>query len=98
MMSDIDEKELEIKIELCKFLGIIPLFIVRMAPGRYIDVVKKAGGFTLIFKYQLYPTNYRELTKRMRQELKLPADCPRAIEQGTINRFEKWHVEKVKYM
>lgn len=40
-LSYIDEKELEIKIELCKFLGIIPLFIVRMAPGRYIDVVKK---------------------------------------------------------
>jgi hypothetical protein len=75
-------KELDVKLTMCRFLGLKPLFIMRMAPKSYIDKVRKAGGFSLIFKYQLYPHGYKDLASEISRELRLPVDCPRAIEEG----------------
>ncbi len=75
-------------------LGLRPLFIVRMAPKSYIEEVRQAGGFTLVFKYQLYPHGSEELAKRVKGELGLPADCPRAIGEGTVRRFLGWHLKE----
>jgi hypothetical protein len=51
----ISREELRVKIRMCAHLGIRPLFIVRMAPKSYIHEVHQAGGYTLVFKYHLYP-------------------------------------------
>lgn len=45
--------EMQIKVRMCEALGLKALFIVRMAPKSYIEEVRQAGGFTLVFKYQL---------------------------------------------
>ncbi|MEW6660538.1 MAG: hypothetical protein AB1424_17990 [Thermodesulfobacteriota bacterium] len=91
-LSYIDRDELEIKLEMCKTLELKPLFIMRMAPKSYIwEYVGKEGGFSLIFKYQLYPFGFEWFAKEVRRELALPVDCPRVIESGTIERFFKWH-------
>ena len=37
--------ELEVKMKMCKHLGLRPLFIVRMAPKNYINDVQVAGGW-----------------------------------------------------
>jgi hypothetical protein len=47
--------ELAAKIDMCHHLGLTPLFIVRFAPKSYIEQTRRQGGFTLVFKYQLYP-------------------------------------------
>jgi hypothetical protein len=46
----IEKSELEVKVKMCKFLGLRPLFIFRFAPKSYINLVREEGGFTLIFK------------------------------------------------
>jgi hypothetical protein len=71
---------------------------MRMAPKTYIHLINEAGGFALIFKYQLYPFGAEELVKRVREEMSLegmgfPVDSPKAIEAGTIERFLKWHLK-----
>jgi hypothetical protein len=86
-------KELAIKTLMCRHLGLRPLFIVRFAPKSYIEEVRQVGGFTLVFKYQLYPFGYRSLAKRVQAELGLPVDCPRAIHDGTARRFLNWHLK-----
>ena len=53
-LSYIDRVELDIKLEMCEFFNIKPLFIMRFAPKSYIEEIRKEGGFSLIFKYQLY--------------------------------------------
>lgn len=53
--------------------------------------VIKAGGFGLILKYQLYPWSHEELARRVAAELGLPVDAPRALNEGTMNRFMAWH-------
>lgn len=96
-LTYIDKDELKIKIELCGHLKLKPLFIMRMAPKTYIHMINEAGGFALIFKYQLYPFGAENLARRVREEMSLegmsfPVDCPRAIEGGTVQRLLKWHL------
>ena len=86
-----DRIEFETKIRLCQVLGIRPVFAARMLPRSWIHDLIEAGGFALIFKYQLYPWAHRELAKKVREELGLPVDAPRRLADGTIGRFLRWH-------
>ena len=51
----IDAEELTAKIEMCRHLGLKPLFIMRGSPQAYNHDINLAGGFALIYRYQLYP-------------------------------------------
>jgi hypothetical protein len=90
----IEKRELDTKIRMCGKLGLRPLFIMRMAPKSYVNLIRQAGGFTLIFKYQLYPFGYKAFADVVRARLQLPTDCPSRIEDGTVMRFLKWHEER----
>lgn len=94
-LSYIDKKEMEIKIEICKHLGIIPMFIVRMMPKNYINSVNLKGGFVLILKYQLYPIYLSDLVEEIKLNIGLPLAYPKKLEAGTILRFLNWHKEHV---
>ncbi|MBI3049964.1 MAG: hypothetical protein HYY76_16820 [Acidobacteria bacterium] len=87
----IDYSEFSTKIEMCRALGIRPVFAVRMLPKSWIHEVIGAGGFALILKHQLYPWAHRDLARRVKMELGLPVDAPRALEGGTMARFLRWH-------
>jgi hypothetical protein len=86
-----DGKELLLKTRLCNWLGIRPVFVCRMLPKTWIHELNESGGFALILKYQLYPWTHRELANRVRDGLGLPVDAPRALAEGTMGRFLKWH-------
>lgn len=88
--------ELQTKIQMCETLKIRPLFIARMLPKNYIKEVSDAGGFCLIFKYQLYPHGSKSFAQLIQGELGLPVDSPKAIETGTITRLLNWHLKKQK--
>jgi hypothetical protein len=88
--------ELRVKVELCNHLEIKPVFVVRMLPKHWIQEVADAGGFTLVLKFQLYPWADLGLAKRVAGELGLPVDAPRALNDGTMNRFVKWHEKQVR--
>lgn len=90
----IDKEELEIKVRMCKHLGLVPLFIVRAAPKSYVFEVAEAGGFTLIFKYQLYPHGQKPFADEVKARLRLPTDSPARIEAGTVKRLLDWHLRK----
>lgn len=86
--------ELKAKLSMCEFLGLTPLFIVRFAPKSYVHEIQQRGGFTLIFKYQLYPHGFEDMAREVRSELGLPVDCPAAIAEGTCQRFLRWHKKR----
>ena len=86
-----DREEFDIKLRLAQILGVRPVFAARMLPKSWINDLIVAGGFALIFKYQLYPWSHRELAKRVRTILDLPVDAPRRLGSGTMERFRKWH-------
>jgi hypothetical protein len=90
-----DHDEFQIKIRLCKHLGIWPVFVARMLPKTWIKEVVDSRGFGLIMKYQLYPWTHRELAKKVAKEFGIPVDSPKVIADGTMARFMKWHRKKV---
>lgn len=94
-LSYMDYAELHIKIKLCKQLGLRPVFVVRMLPRNWIYEVAQEGGFVLVLKYQLYPWTHTALARRVAQTLGLPVDAPRALAEGTMARFLKWHIQNV---
>lgn len=91
----IDQEELAIKLEMCRHLDVRPLFIMRMAAKSYVEMIWRAGGFALLFGWQLYPFGHEDLARRVRAELQLPVDSPRAIADGTVKRFLDWHLRQV---
>jgi hypothetical protein len=94
----IPRDELEIKLRMCKELQLRPLFILRYAPKTYINMVINAGGYALIFKWQLYPFGTREFAREVRSRLGLPVDSPIAIADGTVKRFLNWHVNSLNQL
>jgi hypothetical protein len=90
-----DRDEFELKIRMCRFLGLKPVFVARMLPKSWIDFLVRHGGFALILKYQLYPEFLDDLVAQMKDELQLPAGCPKSLLEGTVRRFEKWHEKQV---
>jgi hypothetical protein len=88
----IDQKEFLIKLEMCRVLGLRPLFVARMMPKTYIHEVRQAGGFSMIMKFQFYPISHRALALRVRNDLALPVDCPQRLQDSTLERFLKWHL------
>jgi len=89
-MDYIERDELQIKREMCRFLGLRPLFILRHAPKSYIDRVRRAAGYTMLFDIQVWPFGHELLIDRVRHELGLPLDSPRAIPAGIFTRFLNW--------
>jgi hypothetical protein len=89
----IPRDELTVKLRMCKHLGLRPLFIVRMAAKSYINEVRLENGFTLVFKFQLYPFGQKPFADTVREALRLPVDCPARIADGTVQRFLKWHLK-----
>jgi len=47
-LSYIPQQEFRIKLQMCEFPNLRPLFIARMMPKTYIEEVQEAGGFSLI--------------------------------------------------
>ena len=90
-LTYIDREEFDIKIRMCKHLGITPMFVARMLPRTWIHDLNQVGGFALIFKWQLYPLSHKELADRVKSELGIRVDAPRALADGTMKRFTDWH-------
>lgn len=90
----IRKEELEIKLEMCEHLRVKPLFIMRWSPKTYNKMIIDKGGFALIFGSQIYELSQAKLVERLKAELGLPVDCPKAIPDGILERFLKWHERK----
>jgi hypothetical protein len=86
--------ELKIKLEMCEHLRLKPLFIMRGSPKTYNYMIIDKGGYAMIFGSQIYELSQSKLVKRLREELGLPVDCPKAIPDGILERFVNWHERK----
>ncbi len=89
-------EELTAKVAMCQYLGLRPIMACGMLPRTWAweDVIEE-GGYAMILGYQLYPWGYRDLARRVREELGLPVDSPRRLADGTMLKFMKWHRRNV---
>jgi len=86
-LSYMDFADIQTKIRICKHLGLIPFFIVRMFPKSYFDFIQKKGGITLILEHQLYPHGQHGFAQQVKSRLRLPVDSPPEIFDATLDRL-----------
>jgi hypothetical protein len=91
----ISREELRIKIRLCQYLGLTPLFIMRFAPKSYMYEIIKAGGFGLLFEEQIYPWGHAALLNEVKKYLLLKVQCPRDVKEGDMQRLLNWHNKRI---
>jgi hypothetical protein len=94
-LSYIDQTEFQIKLKMCKFLGVRPFFCVRMMPSNYFSEIIEGGGFCLVTENQNYPVLAAALAKRVRDQLGLPVAVIERMPDSAMRRFEKWHARTV---
>ncbi len=68
---------------------------MRFSPKTYNYEIIQRGGYVMIFETQIYPFGLDDLVEEIKRVLKLPVDCPKAIPEGIIQRFLKWHRKQV---
>ena len=90
-----DKEEFDIKIEICKELDLLPLFVNRMMPSTWMEELRENDGIWMIMGYQLYPIAHKTLADKVKKELELPVDAPMRLYDGTMERLMKQHVQKV---
>jgi len=88
--------ELLTKLQICRHLGVTPLFIMRFAPKSYIYEVIQAGGFVLLFEEQMYPMGHGSLLNEVRHKLGLKVNCPNEIKDGHMQRLINWHKKRTQ--
>ncbi len=92
----ISRDELRVKIRICQYLELIPLFIMRFAPKSYMFEIIKSGGFGLLFEEQIYPLGHSALLKEAREHLLLKVQCPRDVKEGDMQRLLNWHLKRLQ--
>ena len=89
----ISRDELRIKLRLCRYLEVAPLFIMRFAPKSYIHEINQSGGFGLLFEEQIYPWGHNALLNEVKDCLGLKVQCPRDVKEGDMQRLVTWHLK-----
>jgi hypothetical protein len=85
----IDRDEFRTKLDICKFLGLRPLFISRMSPKNYNYEIIQRGGISWILGTQHYPFGQDEFAESVRDELHLPVACKARVQDGDVARLIK---------
>ena len=91
----ISRDELRLKLRICQYLELIPLFIMRFAPKSYMYEIITSGGFGLLFEEQIYPWGHGALLNEARQQLLLKVQCPRDVKEGDMQRLLNWHTNRL---
>ncbi|MHA1372295.1 MAG: hypothetical protein ACTSRA_21560 [Promethearchaeota archaeon] len=93
----IPRSEFQIKMfEMCPFLNIIPVCVLRFAPYSYINEIKEYGGFILIFKSKIFPLGYEERVNQLWNYTLLPVTTSTRFSTKIENRFKKFHEENLQ--
>jgi hypothetical protein len=92
----IDQTEFQIKLRMCAFWGIRPMFITRVMPKNYIYEVVQAGGFSMLTDNQNYPLLADALARQVREKLRLPVGVIQRFPETALVRFERWHQGTLK--
>ncbi|MEM2111696.1 MAG: hypothetical protein QXX08_07445 [Candidatus Bathyarchaeia archaeon] len=85
----IERDELDTKLEMCEYLRVTPVFAVRWIKP-YTELIRRKGGFSWVFKTQIYPPGYEKLTQTIFKKLRLPVTVRTELPEKSVKLFENW--------
>lgn len=91
----IDLTELQVKLKMCEFFGIKPMFATRVMPANYFHVVGSQDGYLFITQNQNYPLLSKKLAKSVKDTLNLPVAVIQRLPHTALTRFENWHLKSL---
>lgn len=91
----IEYDEFTNKLEMCKFLGLIPMWVLRIAPEVQFNVMKANDGIILVFKSQIYPFGQEGLTRDMWNLMRLPVIVKAKMPVKTVNIMNAFHARNI---
>lgn len=89
MLYLIPISEVLIKIEMCEYFGITPVFACRWLEPHRKEILAK-NGFLWQFKKQLYPRGQEKFVDILRKRFKFPVEVNSELPPTSIKEFENW--------
>lgn len=98
--------EIDTKIEMCEYLGLVPVFATRWIKP-YFYCTSNQGGFCWMLKTQYYPLGFEEYTEHLYNKLsdlikkdsvghklEFPIKVRKELTDKNIEIFRKWVEDK----
>ncbi len=82
-------EEFAIKVEMCQYLGIHPLFILRAAPYPQFEQMKGVGGRVVMFKTKVFPFGQQTLVSEIWRHMRLPVAVRSSFPLAVINQVKR---------
>lgn len=85
------QSEFEEKLEMCQFLGVLPLFPVRYASPSQHTTMQENDGLALVFKTRIFPPGNQNLVTEIWNNFRLPVYIWYDISHPVENNFLAYH-------
>lgn len=79
------------KLDMCEFLGILPLFPVRFASPQQLEIMRELDGLALVFKTRLFPPGNQKLVTEIWNNFRLPVNVWYSISSSVESIFLSYH-------
>ena len=83
------KREISIKIDMCRYFGIKPVFATRWLE-MHRELITKNVGFLWQFEKQLYPRGQEGFVRSIQSKFKLPIVVDANLPDKAIKEIEKW--------
>jgi len=87
--------EFQDKLEMCQFLGLLPVFPLRCPSPQQYELMKGAGGLALKFKSRVFPPGNQKLVTDIWNHFRLPVTIWESILPPVEHVFLNYHLNKL---
>lgn len=85
------QDEFEEKLDMCKLLGLIPMFPLRCPSPQQYELMKTANGLALQFKTRIFSPGFQKLVTEIWNNFRLPVSIWQQITPPIERNFVNYH-------
>ena len=89
MLSQTPKSEIVTKIEMCKVLGVYPIFACRWQEI-HRDIIQEGGGLLWQFKEQIYPFGQEILVSELQKRFEFPVVVKGELPEKSRETLQRW--------
>jgi hypothetical protein len=90
-----EQNEFEEKLEICQYLGLLPMFPIRCPSDQQYAQMQMCNGLALKFKTRIFPPGFQNLVTDIWNNFRLPVNIWEEIKTPIVNIFLHYHYKNV---